>query len=226
MRISFSDTLLKIYTDFKASFVIVKNIYVKGPDTETQQILENIYPFVRNTYNLDQLKSNVHSQAYISFAKNIGISPDAAFLPYLQIKRVLKGKEIGNINNVVNSYMALELKYNLSFAAYDLDTVGQNLTVNLSKGGESFTPIGGQKVILKQNDLVFQDEKGILYSFSEGYRDSSKVTKNTHNVLFAIDAPQGIEDEIVKQATQDLSIEYRTDKWVILNKSFQEIELL
>lgn len=214
MKIQLTESIQSKYPDLKITFVLAKDIVVEGPDEKTKEILENIYPEVRQKYNVESLESDLHSQAYINFAKSLGVSPDSAFLPHLQIKRVLKGKGIGNINNIVNSYMALELKYNLSFSAYDFDTLGPELNIDLAKGGEEFVPIGGQKVTLKTNDFIFYDVHGILYSFAEGYRDSSKVTANTKNVLFTIDMPKGIDGITLTHAINELIAEYPTSNFI------------
>src|SRR3989344_6114639 len=96
------------------SFALVRNIRVSGPDSTTDKILNEVYPEIKRKYNLETLLQDKNSQAYLGLCKQSNVSPDSAFLPHLQIKRVLKDKKIGNINNIVNHYMTIELLNNIS----------------------------------------------------------------------------------------------------------------
>jgi len=154
VNFTLDQNLLEKYPDTIIAFAVIKNVSIFGPDEKSNQILTSIYPEIIKKYTLDQLEIHPHSQAYINFAKRLGISPDSAFLPHQQIKRVLKGKSIGNINNIVNNYMALELVDNLSFSAYDMDTIKGNTTADLAKGGEQMTLIGGEQTTLKAGDFI------------------------------------------------------------------------
>lgn len=219
MNFTIDNELLKKYPDIIIACAIVKNASTFGPDEKSNQILTNIYPEIIKKYTLNQLESYPRSQAYINFAKNLGISPDSAFLPHLQIKRVLKGKSIGNINNVVNAYMALELVNNLSFSAYDMDTIKGDIVASLAKGGEQMTLIGGKQTTLKEGDFIMSDSQSPFYSFSEGYRDSSKVTPQTKNVLFIVDAPEGIDSKEVTTAIRSLTEQFDNSTYFILDQN-------
>lgn len=219
MNFTLDNELLKKYPDIILTCAVVKNASIFGPNEKSNQILTSIYPEVVKKYTLDQLEKHPHSQAYINFAKSLRISPDSAFLPHLQIKRVLKGKSIGNINNVVNAYMALELINNLSFSAYDMETIKGDIVASLAKGGEQITLIGGEQTTLKAGDFIMSDQEGTFYSFSEGYRDSSKVTPQTKNVLFIIDAPTGINSKEVTDAIRSLTEQFDNSTYFILNQN-------
>jgi|GEM_PF-3067715 DNA/RNA-binding domain of Phe-tRNA-synthetase-like protein len=223
MNFTLDKQLLEQYPGTTVALAIAKNVSIYGPDEKSDQILTNIYPEVIKKYTLDQLKNHPHSQAYINFAKKLGISPDTASLPHLQIKRVLKGKNIGNINNIVNAYMALELMDNLSFSAYDLNTIKGDVITSLAKGGEQMTLIGGGQVTLKSGDFIMSDSQGPFYSFSEGYRDSSKVTPQTKEVLFALDAPEGIASNAIVSATKTLIESFTNNTYFILDQNNPQV---
>lgn len=219
MNFTLDNELLKKYPDIIIACAIIKNASIFGPDEKSNQILTSIYPEVVKKYTLDQLEKHPHSQAYINFAKSLGIAPDSAFLPHQQIKRVLKGKNIGNINNIVNAYMALEIINNLSFSAYDMDTIKGDITTGLAEGGEEMTLIGGEQTILKAGDFIMTDSQGPFYSFSEGYRNSSKVTPHTKNVLFIVDAPKGIASKIVTDAIKTLTEQFDNSTYFLLDQN-------
>lgn len=219
MKFSLSSDLLKKFPGMSFAFSVVKNARIIGPNEETNKILTDAYPEIVKRFNLEQLANHPHSQAYVQFAKNLGVSHKSAFLPHLQIKRVYKGKGVGNINNIVNEYMALELLYNLSFSAYDLSTLKGDIVAGLSKGGEQIALIGGDKVTIKSGDLIISDSDGPFYSFSEGYRGSSKITSKTEDVLFLIDAPEGVKKETVDSAIRELLAKFNSDYFFVLDSN-------
>lgn len=225
MNFLLSTEFINKYPKCVIAFGIARRVKIFGPNDESNKILLDIYPKIKEKYSLETLASHSNSQAYINFSKKIGISPDSAFLPHLQIKRVLKEKPIGNINNVVNEYMALELLHNLSFAAYDLDTIDGNITVDSARGGEEITVIGGERCSIPPNDLVISDKKEVFYSFSQGYRGISKITNHTSNVLFQIDAPEGVNRSDVEKGIQELSYKFNSSDYLILDRSNGKVTL-
>ncbi|MBI3384762.1 hypothetical protein HY030_01045 [Candidatus Gottesmanbacteria bacterium] len=225
MKFILSDDLIKKYGNIKLAFGAIKNVNVFGPNEQTKNILENVYPLVREKYIIESLRINPNSIAYINFAKKIGIDPESAFLPHLQIKRVLTGKSIGNINNIVNEYMALELLYNLSLSAYDLDLLKGNLVAEVAAVDEDMIAIGGQTFKIPLRDFTLSDEKGAFYSFSQGYRDSSKITTKTKNVLFVIDAPNEIENSEVENCLKDLLNKFNSQDFFLLNENVREVNI-
>lgn len=218
MKLILSPEFINKYPSSIISFGIVRGIKVFGPNDNSNKILLDVYPLIKEKYNLENLQRISNSLAYINLSKKINISPDSAFLPHLQIKRVLKEKPIGNINNVVNEYMALELLYDLSFAAYDLDTIIGDVKIDVARGGEEIICIGEEKTVAVPNDLIISDDNGLFYSFSQGYRDTSKITTQTSNVLFQIDAPEGVNKAEVEKGIQELCHKFNSSDYVVLDR--------
>ena len=217
MNISFSPTLLKTYPDQLFAFGVVRDASLFGPNEESKQILEDIYPEVKRKYKPEDLEIHPHSVAYMKFAEKMGVVRFG--FPHLQIKRVLEEKKIGNINNAVNSYMTFELMYNLSFSAYDLDKIHGDVVVDVAKGTEEMTLIGGGKKNVLKHDLVMKDSVGCFYTFGSGYADRTKLTSNSTNVLFVIDAPEGIEQDIVEKNMKDLCALFNSEQYYLLDKN-------
>ena len=223
MRVLFLGNLLKQFPHHLVAFGVINNVSVISRNDATEKILTDIYPEVIKKYKSKTLSLLNNSQAYENLAKELG---DHRFgFPYMQIRRVLSEKQIGNINNIVNQYMVYELLSNLSFSAYDLDMIEGEIHVELANQGETITLIGGEEKEVPNGDIVFRDTKGIFYSFSIGYADRTKVATNTKNVLFTIDAPKGIDGKEVEENIKKLCGEFNSNKYYIVNGSTPSIEI-
>src|SRR4051812_12135236 len=115
MRVLLLEDLLKRFPQYLVAFGVAKNVSVVSRNDDTEKILTDIYPEVKKKYEGKTLSLLNNSQAYENLAKELGNHRFG--FPHMQIHRVLSGKQIGNINNVVNRYMVYELLSNLSFSA-------------------------------------------------------------------------------------------------------------
>lgn len=217
MRVLFLGDVLKRFPHHLVAFGVANNVSVIPRNDSTEKILTDIYPKVKDKYKDKTLSLLSNSQAYENLAKELG--GHRFGFPYMQINRVLSGKRIGNINNVVNQYMVYELLSNLSFSAYDLDTIKGEIRIELANKEETITLIGGEEKEVPSGDIVFKDVKGIFYSFSVGYADRTKVTDNTKNVLFTIDAPKGIDEKEVEENIKKLCAEFNSNHYQIVSGS-------
>lgn len=218
MKFFFSEQFLKKYPNHQIAFGIITGVDIYGPDERSKKILDDAYPKVIEEYQESDLPSLSTSLPYLALEKRIA-SGDRFGFPYDQIKRVLDGKGIHNINNIVNTYMVYELLSNLSFSSYDLDSIEEYLEITVSKQNETMTLIGGKTVEIPAGDLIFKDKTGIFYSFSKGYADRTKISKSTKNVLYTIDAPEGISKTDVEINIKKLCEEFNSNDYFILDRN-------
>jgi len=100
------------------------------------------------------------------------------------VRRVLQGKALYQINNVVdaNNFISLVSKY--SVGSYDLDSLGEKLEFRIGSKGENYYGIG--KDLVNTEDLpVFADEQGAYGSPTSDSR-RAMITENTKNILSVI----------------------------------------
>ena len=71
------------------------------------------------------------------------------------LKRVMQGKDIPDINPIVNLYNLISLKYTLPAGADDLDQVDGSIRLAEAKGGESFVTLGSREEdAAKQGEII------------------------------------------------------------------------
>ncbi|UCD21089.1 MAG: lysine--tRNA ligase [archaeon] len=131
------------------------------------------------------------------------------------IKRVESGKDIYNINTLVDAYNLSSVKENLPMAAYDLEKVDFPITLKEAKG-EEITFIGGEKKKTQPGEIVYADEFEIL-CLDFNYRDcnKTKITEKTKEVIIFVDGCEGISNKEILSAlnnTCDLIIKFNGGK--------------
>src|SRR5579872_6265923 len=79
------------------------------------------------------------------------------------IRRVVTGKEIWSINNIVDLYNCVSLLTLLPMGGYDLKKIAGGIKIRFAKEGESFLGLGErQPVQAKPNHVVYSDEERLI----------------------------------------------------------------
>ena len=118
------------------------------------------------------------------------------------IRRIVQGKGLYKINNVVDANNLISIISKLSVGSYDTDKLGENLIFRIGKKGESYKGIG-KDIVNTENLPVFSDEFG---AYGSPTSDSEKAmitndTKNVLTVLIAFSDDAGLE-QYMSEATK------------------------
>lgn len=100
------------------------------------------------------------------------------------IRRIVQGKGLYKINNVVDANNLISIISKLSVGSYDTDKLGKNLVFRIGKKGESYKGIG-KDIVNIENLPVFSDEFG-AYGSPTSDSEKAMITNNTKNVLTVI----------------------------------------
>jgi len=142
------------------------------------------------------------------------------------LRRVLKGKGLWNICNIVDLYNCVSIMSLLPMGGYDLDRVKGDIEIRYGKEGESFLALGEKKrVDVKPSHIVYADAENVM-CWLWNHKDSAitSIGKETKTVLFFID---GFDHEAVNSALQHLSENLKQIHGIvlesgILNRSISE----
>lgn len=115
-----------------------------------------------------------------------------------------KGKAIPSVAALVEAMFMAEVKNCLLTAGHDLDRLQLPLTVGLAGGEESYTLLRGQPQGLKAGDMFMADRAGVISSILYGPDERTQITAATHNVLFAVYAPAGVDVQAVQAHLRDI----------------------
>ncbi len=140
-------------------------------------------------------------QAYNTYYKGFKKS----YHVQLQLESIVwKGKSIPSVSALVEAMFMAEMKNVLLTAGHDLDVVQLPLTLDVSKGTESYMLMRGQEQILKPEDMFISDRSGVISSIIYGPDQRTQITANTRNVVFTVYAPAGIDEQTIERHLEDI----------------------
>lgn len=135
-------------------------------------------------------------QAYSNYYKQF----KKTYHVQLQLESIgWKGKSIPSVSALVECMFMAEVKNRLLTAGHDLDVLRLPLTLNVSNGSERYTLMRGEEQVLKPGDMFIRDQEGVISSIIYGPDKRTQITPNTHNVIFTVYAPAGIEKSSIEQ---------------------------
>ncbi len=117
---------------------------------------------------------------------------------------VLKGKSIPSVASLVECMFMAEVKNMLLTAGHDLDTLQLPLTLDVTKGTESYTLLRGETQTVKAGDMTISDAQGIISNIIYGPDQRTQITASTRNVVFTVYAPAGIDKQLITSHLEDM----------------------
>ena len=139
----------------------------------------------------------------------------------LQLESIVwKGKSIPSVSALVEAMFMAELKNMLLTAGHDLDTLNLPLTLDISKGTESYKLLRGDDQTLKEGDMMISDKTGVVSSIIYGPDQRTQITDGTRNVVFTVYAPAGINEQAVSQHLRDIQ------EYVLMFAPRAQVELI
>lgn len=139
----------------------------------------------------------------------------------LQLESIAwKGKSILSVSSLVEAMFMAEVKNLLLTAGHDLDTLHLPLALDISKGDERYILMRGEEQVLKAGDMFIRDQSGVISSIIYGPDRRTQITAETHNVVFTVYAPTGIDKQAVEQHLQDIR------KYIMMIEPEAKLELL
>jgi DNA/RNA-binding domain of Phe-tRNA-synthetase-like protein len=140
-------------------------------------------------------------QAYNNYYKHFKKS----YHVQLQVESIAwKGKSIPSVSALVEAMFMAEVKNMLLTAGHDLDSLQLPLTLDVSKGTESYTLMRGEEQVLKADDMFISDQNGIISNIIYGPDRRTQITANTRNVVFTVYAPAGVDVQAVENHLNDI----------------------
>src|SRR5512139_1869198 len=95
----------------------------------------------------------------------------------LQLESIAwKGKSIPSVSALVEAMFMAEVQNLLLTAGHDLDIVQLPLTLDASKGTESYTLMRGEEQIMKPGDMMISDQVGVISDVIYGPDRRTQIT--------------------------------------------------
>lgn len=140
-------------------------------------------------------------QAYSNYYKQF----KKTYHVQLQLESIIwKGKPIPKVSALVECMFMAEMKNLLLTAGHDLDGLRLPLILDVSNGTERYTLMRAEEQLLKAGDMFIRDQNGVISSIIYGPDQRTQITPETHNVIFTVYAPAGIDKSQVERHLGDI----------------------
>ncbi len=122
------------------------------------------------------------------------------------LKRVSRGDSIGCINDLVDIYNGISLRYGVPIGGEDIDKMEGDLHLTLAEGGEEFITYGSDKSEPPYpGEVIYKDDAGAVcrcWNWREGVRTA--LSEETRNAFMIIEAPDAEGEDNMKEALDAL----------------------
>jgi DNA/RNA-binding domain of Phe-tRNA-synthetase-like protein len=115
-----------------------------------------------------------------------------------------KGKPIPRRAALVEAMFMAELANLALTAGHDLDALDGPLRADATADGLRYTLLGGAEAVLDGGDMMMTDGAGIVSSVLRGPDQRTRITPETSSVLFAVYAPPGVGERVVREHLEDI----------------------
>jgi DNA/RNA-binding domain of Phe-tRNA-synthetase-like protein len=117
---------------------------------------------------------------------------------------IWKGKAIPSVASLVEAMFMAEMKNLLLTAGHDLDVLKPCLTLDVTRGVESYETLRGEMKTVKAGDMIISDRLGIVSNIIYGPDRRTQITAETRNVVFTAYAPAGIDQQTITAHLKDI----------------------
>lgn len=203
---------LKKFCDSIALGFVQCEVTVTGKNKDLWQEISVTENFLLKNIEKAEIKNLPPVKASREFYKKAGRNPDRYPLSSeALLKRILSGKGLYQINNIVDINNLISMRSYFSVGSYDLEKIVDEITFDLGESGEEYESLG--KGIFDIGNLpVFRDGNG---AFGSPTSDSKRtcITGGTSRIINVIISFSGKEDlaEAIKTASE-LFIKYADAK--------------
>jgi DNA/RNA-binding domain of Phe-tRNA-synthetase-like protein len=180
----------------------VDGVRVDNSGADLQKFKEEVLAEVRKKYTLESLKDVAIFRAYRDFFWKVGIDP-TKIRPAAEalVRRILAGKSIPNINNVVDSYNLASIKTEVALAAFNRDELNGSLLMRTADRGERFLGIGmSEPMELNGGEIIISDKEKLVAVYPYRDADRSRVSAATTNLTILVCGVPGVDEEILADA--------------------------
>ena len=166
---------------------------VVNTNNELWDYIESIIDNINEKYTLDNMKEQINIKTTRLAYKKIGKDPSRYRVSSeALIRRILQGKGLYKINNVVDTNNLISIETGYSVGSYDMKNIKGDIIFRIGKEGEKYQGIGKEMINI-ENLPVFCDDIG---PYGSPTSDSTRamVIDNSKEILTTIISFNGKED--------------------------------
>lgn len=197
--------VMEKFPDLRIGIAGIRGVEVTKGNPDLESLKNKIVNEIQKRYSGVELGVNKRIQAYRTIYRSFGVDPNSRN-PSAEalIRRIVRGRGLYNINNIVDVYNLSSAEVAIPMAAYNTSAISFPIELRFAHQGELHYPIGAtEPTILQEGELVYADQKNIICQ-DFNYRDSdlTKVTSETKDIILFVDGCGVIPHEEVQNALE------------------------
>lgn len=154
------DNYLKNNCNVSIGYVLYKTNVVKTNNELWDYIDSVVINNIKNEFTLDNMKGQINIKTSRLVYKKLGKDPSRYRVSSeALIRRILQGKGLYKINNVVDTNNLISIETGYSCGSYDLKNIKGDIIFRIGEKGELYQGIGKDMINI-ENLPVFSDEIG------------------------------------------------------------------
>ncbi len=233
MKFKIDTRIFEKFPGLKIGVVTARNIDNHGLSDEIMPLIREKEREIRENYDTETLSQHSKINSWRGAYSSFGAKPKKYKSSVESLYRmILKGLDLRHINNIVDLYNYISIKYMIPAGGDDVAKVDGDITLKFAVGDEPFTALNSkEKETAKEGEVVYTDSKEVLcrrWNWREC--DKTKMTEETKDVILVVEALPPMTKEELDEVEEDLSRlitkycggEIRTD---ILDNGKREIEV-
>jgi lysyl-tRNA synthetase class 2 len=201
--------VFKKFPSLKVGVLVVKDLDNQKNSDEIQEMIRREVEKIRKTYQDTDLPMVPKIADWRSAYKSFGYKP-SSYRSSVEalLRRLLQGKDLPDINPVVNLYNLISVKHVLPAGADDLEQTKGAIRLAVAKGDECFTTLGSQEQeIAKAEEIIYRDDVEVL-SKAWNWRESdkSKITKESHHIALVLEGLDSTSHQEIIKGLKELQL--------------------
>lgn len=180
-KITISNELLKICPNIQLGCIQYSADVEKG-SKELWKEIDKVIKKLEKSMTVEDIAKEKNVKDSRELYKKIGKDPHRYRISSeALLRRILQGKGLYKINNIVDANNLVSINSKLSVGSYDIDKLGEELTFRIGKKEETYKGIG-KDTVNTENLPVFSDEFG-AYGSPTSDSEKAMITNETKNIL-------------------------------------------
>jgi len=214
-RIRVNPDVQEQFPDYAVLVVYASGLVNRGSTERSIELLREAEARQRAAFGAEKAATHPHIAAWREAFGRFGAKPSRyPCSAEALLSRALKGQELPAINEVVDIYNSLSVRYVLPVGGEDRDALTSDLTLTFASGAEPFDELSGGEAIVsfpEPGEAVWADTSGVTcrrWNWRQGVR--TRLTEETRNAYFVLDRLAPYPLETLRSAGDELVALLRT----------------
>lgn len=208
MKFKIDTRIFEKFPGLKIGVVTARNIDNHGLSDEIMQLIREKEREIRENYDTETLSQHSKINSWRGAYSSFGAKPKKYKSSVESLYRmILKELDLRHINNIVDLYNYISMKYMIPAGGDDMAKVDGDITLKFAVGDEPFTALNSkEKETAKEGEVVYTDSKEVLcrrWNWREC--DKTKMTEETKDVILVVEALPPVTKEELDEVEEDLS---------------------